>query len=123
VSVAFICVDGTIPKMIGPLGSTYFHLYRPSRTCHSQIYNDHDSNEVPPNLSSAQTSLQSSIYQIKSLQTSFRSNDVDELDDDEYGGDDRYKNRSECEYGTESKREVVDIGSQDQYEDGTWERK
>ena len=46
---------------------------------------------------------------------------MDELDDDEYGDDDKYKNRSECEYGTESELEVVDFGFQDQYEDGTWE--
>lgn len=46
---------------------------------------------------------------------------MDELDDDGYGDDDKYKNRSECEFGTESKREMVDIGFQDQYEDGTCE--
>jgi hypothetical protein len=102
--------------MISLLGSNHSQIYH-FHSYHSQIYHVYHyrtchyysqqtlSYDLP-----GQTS-QSSTYQIRSLQTSSHSNDVGDLDDDEYGDDGRYK----LDSGNESGKEVVDIAFQDQY--------
>jgi hypothetical protein len=84
--------------MISLLGSDHSppHRFQIYYVYHDQTFHYHFQRTLAHN-PLAQI-YQSKIYQTRSLQTSSHLNDVDDLDDDEYGDDGRYRNCSDYGY-------------------------